>query len=161
MKAADLMTPSPVCCSPDDTAQTIAQKMLESDCGCIPVIDEGGTQKLVGVVTDRDLACRCLAVGLGPDTRAADIMSRDVSCCSPGADAKEVQRVMTDRQVRRVPIVDDRGALVGIVAQADLARAANRDVVSDRDVGILVERISEPSQSSRSDATAAGSEMRL
>src|SRR5688572_16273564 len=128
MKAADLMTPNPVCCTPDDTAQTIAQKMLDSDCGCIPVVDE---RRLVGVVTDRDLACRCLAQGHGPETKAADIMTRDVGCCPPSADAKEVERVMSDRQVRRVPIVDERGSVVGIVAQADLARAAKRDLVSD------------------------------
>jgi CBS domain-containing protein len=158
MKAADLMTPSPACCSPDDTAQTIAQKMLESDCGCIPVVD---SNRLVGVVTDRDLACRCLAQGLGPDTKAADIMSRDVGCCPPDADAKDVERVMSERQVRRVPIVDERGAVVGIVAQADLARAAKRDLVSDREVGIVLEQISEPTRSASADGSLGRSEIRL
>lgn len=161
MKVADLMTPSPVCCTPDDDAQTIAQMMLEFDCGCIPVVDGRGSKRLLGVVTDRDLACRCLALGSGPGTRAAEIMSRDVSCCSPDADAKEVERVMTDRQVRRVPIVDERGSVVGIVAQADLARAAKRDLVSDREVGIVVERISEPARSPRSDAAAGRRETRF
>lgn len=161
MKAADLMTPSPACCSPDDTAQAIAQKMLDSDCGCIPVVDERDSNRLVGVVTDRDLACRCLALGLGPDTKASEIMSRDVGCCPPDADAKDVERVMTDRQVRRVPIVDERGAVVGIVAQADLARAAKRDLVSDREVGIVLEQISEPSRSASGNGALGRAEIRF
>ena len=161
MKAADLMTSSPACCSPDDTVQTIAQKMLDSDCGCIPVVDERDSNRLVGVVTDRDLACRCLARGLGPDTKASEIMSRDVACCPPDADARDVERVMSDRQVRRVPIVDERGAVVGIVAQADLARAAKRDLVSDREVGIVLEQISEPSRSANGDGALDRAEIRL
>jgi CBS domain-containing protein len=160
MKAADLMTPSPTCCTPDEDAQSIARKMLEFDCGCIPVVDERDSKKLVGVVTDRDLACRCLAWGTGPETRVADIMSREVSCCSPEADALEVERVMTDRQVRRVPIVDDHGCVVGIVAQADLARAAKQNLVSDREVGLVVEGISEPARPARSDMRGSA-ELRL
>ena len=160
MKAADLMTPNPACCNPNDSVQAVAQKMLESDCGCIPVDDERDGHRLLGVVTDRDLACRCLARGLGPETKASEIMSSDVGCCPPDADAKDVERVMADRQVRRVPIVDERGSVLGIVAQADLARAAKRDLVSDREVGIVLEQISEPSRSS-GDGVLGRAEMRF
>jgi CBS domain-containing protein len=151
MKASDLMTPSPACCTPDDDAQAVARKMLEFDCGSIPVVDERNTGRIIGVVTDRDLACRCLAWGTGPETKVSDIMTREISCCSPEADALEIERVMTERQVRRVPIVDGGGHVVGIVAQADLARAAKQNLVSDREVGIVVEGISEPTRPPRND----------
>jgi CBS domain-containing protein len=135
--------------------------MLEHDCGLIPVVDERGSKRLVGVVTDRDLTCRGLARGLGPEATVADVMSREVGSCEPDADAQDVQRVMTDRQVRRVPIVDGDGAVVGIVAQADLARAAKRDLVSDRAVGKVLEEVSEPSRNTRVDAESARADLRF
>lgn len=159
MKVAELMTSSPACCTPNDDVATVAQMMLESDCGCIPVVEERSSQRLVGVVTDRDLAIRCLAKGLGPDTKVSQVMSPDVQSCAPDADAKEVQRVMTDRQVRRVPVVDDAQALVGIVAQADLARAAKRDLVSDKEVGRVLEQVSEPSRSSLTGGSLGSAEL--
>ena len=145
MKARDIMTPNPAHCTPESTARDAARLMADCDCGVIPVVQDEQSMRLVGVVTDRDLAVRALAEGRGADALVGDLMSRDLNCCSPSDDVKDVERVMAERQVRRVPIIDDRGRCVGVVAQADIARAAvaSRDV-SDHEVARVVERISEP-----------------
>ena len=152
MKAEEIMTRNPACCTPESTAQEAAQLMVENDCGCLPVVEDMETERLVGVVTDRDLAARCLAEGKGADTQVRELMSDNPSCCTPDSDVEEVQRIMADRQVRRVPVVDQRGCCVGMVAQADLARAERG--VSDRDVGRVVENVSEPTDRPRGKSDA-------
>ena len=142
MKAEEIMTRDPACCTPDDTAQEAARLMVENDCGCLPVVEDTETERVVGVVTDRDLAARGLAEGKGADTPVRELMSGNPSCCTPDADVEEVERIMAERQVRRVPVVDVQGCCVGMVAQADLARAGRG--VSDREVGRVVENVSQP-----------------
>jgi CBS domain-containing protein len=145
MRAQEIMTTNPCCCTPVDTVQDVARLMRDVDCGSIPVVDaESGC--VVGTVTDRDLAVRALAGGRGPETPVADVMTTDVCCCATDDNIGIVEDVMADSQIRRVPIVDESGRLVGIVAQADLARAAHgkRRRVSEHEVAILVEKISEP-----------------
>ena len=142
MPISDLMTSNPTCCTPDDTVQMAARGMRDADCGCLPVVDDMGTRHVVGVVTDRDIAIRALADGLGPETRVRDVMTANPACCSPDADVREVERIMADRQVRRVPVVDDRNCCVGMVAQADLARN-DRDF-DDHEVRHTIARISDP-----------------
>jgi CBS domain-containing protein len=144
VNARDIMTANPTCCTPDDTAQSAAREMVASDCGCLPVVDDRETRRIVGVVTDRDLASRCLAEGLGPDTRVQDVMSSNPSCCSVDDDVRDVERLMADRQVRRVPIVDGEQRCVGIVAQADIAR--DEKDFDDHEVRQTIERISEPTR---------------
>jgi len=145
MKAQELMTASPACCTPDDTAERVAQLMADNDCGCIPVVAGRNDNHVVGVITDRDIAIRGVAKGKGPDTRVRDLMTSDPFCCSANADVKDVERVMAERQVRRVVVIDGDGSCVGVIAQADLARAAERRKdVSDLEVARVVERISEP-----------------
>ena len=145
MKARELMTSDPACCAPDDPVQRVAQLMADNDCGCIPVVADGTDGRVIGVITDRDIAVRGVAQGKGPDTRVRDVMTRDPFCCSLDADVKDVERVMAERQVRRVVVIDDAGCCVGMIAQADLARAAERTSdVSDVEVARVVERISEP-----------------
>ena len=140
MKAQDLMTTEPACCTPESTAREAARMMREHDCGCVPVV-EGESRRLVGVVTDRDIACRCVAEGKGAETRVREIMTKDPQCCHPGDDVAAVEQIMMQAKVRRVPVVDAKGNCVGMIAQADLAlkdKAAN-----DSEVGRVVERISE------------------
>ena len=149
MKALDIMTPDPACCGPSDTVQRAAQLMAQNDCGAIPIVENGESQRLIAVVTDRDLACRCLADGKGPESSISDVMSGDPSFVGPDVDVREVERIMTARQVRRVPVVDEAGRCIGIIAQADLARAAGGRGVSRRDVARVVERVSEPAPTSR------------
>jgi CBS domain-containing protein len=139
------MTSDPSCCAPDDPVQRVAQLMADKDCGCIPVVADGTDGRVIGVITDRDIAVRGVAQGKGPDTRVRDVMTPDPFCCPLDADVKDVERVMAERQVRRVVVIDDAGCCVGMIAQADLARAAERTSdVSDVEVARVVERISEP-----------------
>src|SRR5206468_5971916 len=144
MEAREIMTRDPACCTANDTVQQAAKLMAEHDCGCIPVVDDAKSKKVVGTITDRDIACRCTAEGKNANTRVGDVMSPNPSCCSPEDDLRDVEKLMAERQVRRVPIVDQSGCCVGIVSQADLARAEDRGV-SDREVGRMVEKVSEPS----------------
>ena len=143
MKARDIMTSSPTCASVSDSAERVARVMQETDCGSLPVVDAAG--KIVGVVTDRDLAIRGIAHGLGPDTAVAKLMTLFPYSCAPDDDVQAVEKIMAERKVRRVPVVDADQHCVGIVAQADLARAASRkSAVTEREVAVVVERISSP-----------------
>lgn len=148
MKAREIMTQDPACCTANDTLQYAATLMAEHDCGCIPVVDDLQSRTIVGTITDRDIACRCTAKGKGPQSTVQEAMTADPSCCRPDDDLKSVERLMESRQVRRVPIVDEAGRCVGIIAQADLARAEGSGV-TDREVGHLVERVSEPTYGRR------------
>jgi len=153
MQIRKMMTSNPTCVTPDDTVRDAARLMREHDCGLIPVVDGEGSRRLVGVVTDRDIAVRVVGEGKGADTRVDQVMSRDPSCALPDTEVSEVERIMSERQVRRVPVVDSDGRLQGIVAQADLARSDDAGV-SDREIARTVERISQPSGSSRGDPNA-------
>ncbi len=137
-----IMTPDPARCTPDATAQEAAALMRDNDCGSIPVVENNSSNKLVGTVTDRDLTVRGLAEGKGPETRVRDVMTPDPITSVPEDEVEDLRQVMIEQQVRRVPVVDADGKLVGIVAQADIAR--EEGAASDREVGRIVEAISEP-----------------
>jgi CBS domain-containing protein len=141
MLARDIMTRDPACCSPSASIQEAARLMKHNDCGCIPIVEDESRQ-LVGVVTDRDIAVRAIADGMDASTSVQTLMTADPACCSPESDLQEIERIMAERQVRRVPITDEDGCCVGIVSQADLALAED-GVVSQSEVGKVVERISE------------------
>lgn len=145
MKASDIMTRDPACVTPEDSARQAAQLMADHDCGCLPVVDSHGSNKVIGVITDRDIAVRGVARGRNSDTPVRDLMTRDATTCPPEADLKEVERAMSDRQVRRIVVADADGCACGIISQADLARASDRDV-SEKVVARVVERISEPAR---------------
>ena len=142
MQAREIMTENPACCTPDETMQRAAQLMKEHDCGCLPVVDDARSKRVIGTVTDRDLACRGLAAGKGADSPVREVMSKDPTCCRAEDDIQDVERVMAEKQVRRVPVVDESGCCVGMVSQADLA--LHDEAVSNSEVGRVVERISEP-----------------
>lgn len=143
MNAREIMTPNPQTCRASDSIQAAAKMMRDCDCGSVPVVDEN--DKLVGVITDRDLAIRAVAEGLGGDTAVSELMTSSPFSAPEDMDVRTIGRSMADRQIRRVPIVDAEGRLTGIVAQADLARAAGSDEgVTEREVAVVVERISEP-----------------
>jgi CBS domain-containing protein len=143
MKAQDLMTSNPACAGPDSTVADAARMMRDSDCGCLPVVDPK-SRRTVGVVTDRDLVVRALAAGRGADTPIAEVMTADVAAAPPEAEIEDVERLMAERQIRRVPVVDRDGTCLGIIAQADVALALAGDDVSADDVARVVQRISEP-----------------
>ena len=146
MKAKDLMTRAPCTCSPDNSVQDVAKMMRDHDCGSVPVVEAG---RVVGIITDRDLAIRGLAEGKTASTIVRDLMTESPQCCSEDDDVQNVERVMSDRQVRRVPIVNADGGCVGIISQADLARAA-QEGLSDHEVAATIEHISQPDHDQRS-----------
>ena len=129
-------------CTPASTAREVATLMREHDCGSIPVIQSQENRNLVGMVTDRDLAIRGVAEGRGPEVRVGELMTPSPVTCGPDDEVETVREVMVASLVRRVPVVDPDGALVGIVAQADIAREDG--AASDQEVGRIVEAISEP-----------------
>ena len=146
MRARELMTKNPACATTNASAQQVAKLMEQNDCGCVPVLDAEDTRKLVGVVTDRDLALRGIAKGKSPDTPIWDLMSRDVACVSEDADLAEVERVMSDRQIRRVVVANADGCCIGIVSQADLARMSGDGDVTPDDIAGVVQDISAPAR---------------
>lgn len=123
MQVKEIMTPSPVCCTQQSSLPEVARMMRDHDCGAVPVVDDDAGRKLVGLVTDRDIVIRSVADGADP-TRltAADCMSMVVATVTPESSVEECAEVMEHHQVRRVPVVDERGDCAGIVALADLAR---------------------------------------
>src|SRR6476661_952877 len=126
MKISELMTRNPCTVTPETPVSEAARLMKEEDVGIVPVVERvGGAEtrgRLVGVITDRDIAIRHVAEGRTSDAPVRDVMSGGVRTASPDDSVDDVMRLMGSEQVRRVPIVDERGALVGVVSQADLAR---------------------------------------
>jgi CBS domain-containing protein len=142
VRVRDIMTPDPACCTPDSTSQEAALLMKEHDCGAIPVVERRESRRLVGIVTDRDLAIRGLAAGRGPESPVRELVTEAPVSCNPDDEVEIVREVMVARLVRRVPVVDENGNVVGIVAQADIAR--EEGAASDHEVGRIVEAISNP-----------------
>jgi CBS domain-containing protein len=129
------MTSNPRTVDPDDTIAMAATIMRDEDAGVVPVVEDG---RLVAVVTDRDIAIRAVADGKDPrSTTVAEIASRELVTIDPQQDLDEALRLMAQHQVRRLPVVEEDGRLVGILAQADVAREGD-----DRETGHLVEEIS-------------------
>jgi len=121
-KCSEVMTVNVACCLRGDTVDQAAQLMKAEDVGPIPVVEDQGTKKLVGIVTDRDIAIKIVAEGRDArNTRVEDVMTRGVVTCRPDDDLQKALDAMSRHQVRRIPIVDDNGSIVGIIAQADVA----------------------------------------
>jgi CBS domain-containing protein len=128
--AKDVMTPDPACCFPDTTLDAVAKMMIQNDCGEIPVIDS--SDQLVGVVTDRDIVCRVVAEGKNPMAYTAETcMSEPVVCVSTDTPLDEVMATMEKHQIRRIPVVDEKGCCAGIIAQADLAWTQPQEYVGE------------------------------
>jgi CBS domain-containing protein len=133
----EVMTKSPRTVRPDDTAVDAVKLMRDEDTGIAPITEDDG--RLVGVVTDRDVAIRVVAEEKDPrTTKVTEIASQNLVTVDPEQDLDEAMQLMADHQVRRLPVVEDDDRLVGIVAQADVARHADPDRT-----GRVVEEISE------------------
>jgi len=131
----DAMTGNPRVIGRDSTVVEAAKMMREEDVGVVPIVDG---DKLVGTLTDRDIAIRVVAEGKDPNTtKAEEVASREIVTIDPQQDLDEALRLMARHQVRRLPVVEEDGKLVGIVAQADIAQHA-----TDEQTGELVEEIS-------------------
>ena len=140
MKAQDIMTKNPSCVTPETRVQDAARLMKDENVGIIPVVEALGSKKLVGVITDRDIAIRVVADGASASSSVRDVMTSNIRTSSPDDSVQEVMELMGREQVRRIPIVD-RGELVGIIAQADIVREAD-----DKRAEKTVEKISEPAR---------------
>ena len=143
-QCSDVMTKELTCCVPTDTVHVVAQSMKTQDIGAMPVIDSHERKKLIGIVTDRDLALRVVAEGLDArKTKAEDVMSRKLVVCKTGDDWQLALDVMAKHQFRRIPVVDDQGRLSGIIAQADVATRIEKPEATAK----VVEQISRSSVS--------------
>jgi CBS domain-containing protein len=121
-KCNEVMTKNPVCCLPTDMVSKAAQLMKSENIGSIPVIENEQTEKLVGIVTDRDLALRIVAEGRdAKSTNVETVMTRKVVTCRSDDDLQKALDAMAEHQLRRIPVVDNDNKVVGIIAQADVA----------------------------------------
>ena len=131
MKAQEIMSTNPTCVTADTPLVEAARLMKTENIGVVPVVESTGSKRLVGVLTDRD----------GATTSVGHVMSSDVRTSAPDDSVEDVIELMGREQVRRIPIVDDRGNLVGIVAQADIVLEAPDNRKAEK----TVEKISQPS----------------
>jgi CBS domain-containing protein len=139
-KCRDVMTKNPAYCSASDTIVQVASTMKQQDVGSVPVVESGDDMRLVGIVTDRDIVVKVVAAGLSSDQATVkDAMTPNPASCREDDDLDQAVKLMKERQVRRMPIVDSAGRLAGIIAQADVATRVNKDAKT----GELVEAISE------------------
>jgi CBS domain-containing protein len=140
MQVREIMTANPACCSPETPLQDVAKLMVAHDCGEIPVLD--AQRRPIGVVTDRDIACRAVAQGKEPtQTTAREVMSEPVVTATPEDSVDDCCHRMEENQIRRVPVVDETGACCGMVAQADIARQA-----PEHEAAEVVRDVSRPTQ---------------
>jgi CBS domain-containing protein len=135
MRITDVMTPNPRTVKLSDDLQAVARIMRDEDAGSVPVVEEG---RVVGLVTDRDIVIRAIADG-DFDCTVEDICSDDVVCLRPDQSTADAAELMSEHQVRRLPVVDDDDRLLGIVSLGDLAVKEGRDARS----GETLEQISE------------------
>jgi CBS-domain-containing membrane protein len=133
MKVQQIMSKTVSCCLADDTANRAAQVMWEHDCGFVPVVEDRESQRVVGVVTDRDLCMAAYTKGRPLDQiRLSELMSASVRSCRSGDSIAEAEQAMRNAQVHRLPVLDDAGQLLGVISLADIAREAAREIGSRR-----------------------------
>jgi CBS domain-containing protein len=134
-KITELMSPNPCAIEANKPVAYAARMMKDEDVGLAPIV-EG--DRLVGTLTDRDIVTRVVAMGMDPQSvTVREVASTDLVTVDPEQDLGEALRLMASNQVRRLPVVEEDGRLVGVVAQADVAREAK-----DKQTGELVEEIS-------------------
>ena len=133
MKVSEVMTRDVQTVRPDQPVQQAASFMLSADAGSIPVTDG---DRLIGMITDRDIAVRGVAKGYGPDTPVRELMTDDVICVRDDDDVDDAAAKMSDAQVRRLPVIDDQERLCGIVSLGDLSRDADEDSAAEALQGV-------------------------
>jgi len=140
-KCKDVMTEDPVCCLPTDAVSKAAQLMKNEDVGSIPVIEDEETMKLIGIVTDRDLALQVVAAERDASTtQVEEVMTYDVITCRATDDVQKAVDAMAQHQLRRMPVIDSDHRIVGIISQADVATRVEKS----EEVAEMVKEISQP-----------------
>jgi len=117
-RCSDIMTRDVRTATPEMPLREVAQMMREGDMGSVPVVEN---DRLVGIVTDRDIVVRCVAEGRGADTQVSQAMTTEIFSVKPDDFVFEAVRLMGDKQVRRIPVIDKAGNLAGIISMADVA----------------------------------------
>lgn len=140
MKIQDIMSADPSTVTPDTPITEAARLMKDHNIGMLPVVESEGSRRLVGVVTDRDITIRHVAEGHLSDCPVREVMTGNVSTCKAHENVDRVMSLMAQEQVRRIPIVDDRGDLVGVISQADIVLESGDQKNAER----TVEQISRP-----------------
>ncbi len=141
MLVKEIMSTNPACCKAETSLQEVAKMMVTNDCGCIPVVENNAHNKLIGVITDRDITCRTVAEGKNPlELTAADVMTKKVFTVTPKTSVEDCLNLMETKQIRRVAVIDDAGNCCGIVAQADIAINIGNHKTAE-----LVQKVSEES----------------
>jgi len=126
-KCNEVMTKNPVCCLPNDSVAKAAELMQRENIGSVPVIENEQSQKLIGIVTDRDLALKIVSVALdAKSTKVEAVMTHEVVTCLADDDLQKALDAMAEHQLRRIPIVDNDNKILGIIAQADVATRADQ-----------------------------------
>lgn len=133
MKVCEVMTRDVQTIQPDQPVQQAASFMLSSDAGSIPVTDG---QRLIGMITDRDIAVRGIARGHGPDTPVRELMTDEIICARIDEDVEDVATKMSDAQVRRLPVIDENERLCGIVSLGDLSRETDEETAAQALEGV-------------------------
>jgi len=142
MNVREIMTEEVGTCSSDETCSAAVKIMWDCDCGIVPIIDSG--RRVVGAITDRDIAIACWSRDCSPgQIRIEDCMTRDVHCCSPGDRVGKAERLMEGYQVRRLPVEDSEGCLCGIVSLADIARRSEPKAKGSAQADIRPEKVVE------------------
>jgi CBS domain-containing protein len=137
---SEVMTKNPICCLPESMVAEAAKLMKSENIGSIPVIENEQSHKLVGIVTDRDLALKIVAEGLdAKSTKVAMVMTHKVVTCQADDDLQKALDAMAEHQVRRIPVVDKEQKILGIIAQADVATRADQS----EKTGNMVKEISQ------------------
>jgi len=133
MKVKDLMTNHVCCVSPEMTLENASKLMCGADVGVVPVCDSSG---IIGIVTDRDIVTRGISKGYSPTEAVSKVMSRNITSISPDADIQEATQLMSERQVRRLPVISGK-EIVGMLSVGDLARCGKLDAeVAQAECGI-------------------------
>jgi CBS domain-containing protein len=128
MRVDQIMTRSVHSCRAGETLSDAAQIMWDTDCGCVPIVSDDASGRVVGILTDRDICMALHFRGRAPrDVAICDVMSTAVRTVAPTQDLEDAEKIMREAQIRRLPVVDDEQRLVGILALADLAQEAARE----------------------------------
>lgn len=132
MQVREIMTATPACCTPATNLQTVARLMLDYNCGAIPVVENQDNRRLVGILTDRDITCRAIARGQNPTgLTAGEFMTAPVASVRDETSVDDCCKLMEEKKVRRIPVVDSNNSCCGIVAQADIAKTAPAPEVAE------------------------------
>jgi CBS domain-containing protein len=137
----EIMTMNPACCVPTDTLQEVARLMVIHDCGEIPVVDNMADKRVVGVITDRDICCRTVALGVNPlEMMVSECMTSPAITVFTETALEECFDLMEENQIRRVPVLDEDERCCGMVSIADISRHAQSQTAAE-----VIKYISQPS----------------